>query len=72
MDIKHKKNPDIPDYITQTVYALLEESLGTDESFKQLALRVAALSYTSGLNAGLNAALLLSEETNNKIHTAIN
>jgi hypothetical protein len=72
MDMKSKQSPRIPDYIVETVYAILEESMGSDETLKQMALRVASLSYTSGLNAGLNAALLLCEETNNKIHTAIN
>jgi hypothetical protein len=72
MDIQAQKNTLIPDYIVETVFAILEESMCSDEPVKQIALRVAAVSYASGLHAGLNAALLLSEETNSKIHTAIN
>jgi hypothetical protein len=72
MEIQTKKSNLIPDYIVETVYMILEESKGSNEPLQQLAERIVSLSYTSGLNAGLNTALLLCEETNNKIHTAIN
>ena len=72
MNTALKKDPLIPDYIVEAICSMIQENKMREEPDEQLALRIASLSYTSGLTAGLNTALLLCEETNNKIHTSIN
>ena len=66
------KNPLVPDYIIEAICLMFQERETLGESIEDLAARVASLGYTSGLTAGLNTALLLCEETNKNIHTAVN